>query len=380
MLKLPSGAEVDVTNFEKNYNIPYDIGEDVHIESFMKTWVNSVKSNKISVRQLVHVTSTQDYLELIDRTNQFKNNHNFMISAIVGMPIAPYQDIMILNQEYIFVGLSNDMTSPNNLSFGYVIRSNELASSIRNYFNIYWSSQFSTIIKDKDEIKKRNLTKIKALTYDIDHNIDIKKFNQLMLSVYHINDKHNKIIGIIDNLNILYRNVCCNIIQEDIDRKLDECYSLINSKMNGFFEFDKRQAAELISKMIYNAQGKIVAVSVDIDSENFWMAEDGEKVFQANLDVMSKKQVNIVRIFVSSVEKKANLENIISDQIKSGIEVYYTEYKKGVGETFEDFLIIDNEALLVLNENVKVSIDQREIDRYLVKFSQIKNMGIKIPD
>lgn len=61
LLKLPSGAKIDVTSFEKNYNVPYDVGEDFHIEAFMKTWTDLVKNGRVLVRQLVHVTSPQDY-------------------------------------------------------------------------------------------------------------------------------------------------------------------------------------------------------------------------------------------------------------------------------------------------------------------------------
>ena len=160
LLKIPSGARVDVTSFEKNFNVSYDVGEDVHIESFMKTWGDLVKNGRILVRQLVHVTSPQDYNELQDRVKLFQDNYNFTASVILGMPIVPFFDYMILNQEYIVVGMSDDISSPYNLSFGYAIKSKEIALCFQNHFNIYWSSQFSTIIKDKDEIKENNLRKI----------------------------------------------------------------------------------------------------------------------------------------------------------------------------------------------------------------------------
>ncbi len=379
LLKLPSGAEIDVTNFEKNYNISYDIGEDEHIETFMKKWTEAVKTGRISVRQLVHITSPQDYADLNDRISQFKYNRNFTISAITGLPIVPYGDIMILNQEYVVVGLSNDISSPNNLSFGYAIKSKELALNFRNYFNIYWASQFSIIIKDKDEIKKRNLNNIKAYTYDIDHNLDLKKYNQLILGIYHISDKNINILKLLENLNRLYRNVCYDIMQKDVEEKLNKFYEAINNKMCSFLEFNREYAAKIISKMIFNAKEKICAVSLDIGDNEFWVSEEGKEVFQANIDVVSRKKVNIERIFVCTLDKKLDLQDIISSQSKAGITLFYTEYKKGMGVVFEDFLIIDNEALLVLSEDlIKISINQKEIENYLQKFEHIKHMGNKI--
>lgn len=43
LLKLPNGARIDVTSFEKNYNVPYAVGEDGYIETFMKSWNQMVK-------------------------------------------------------------------------------------------------------------------------------------------------------------------------------------------------------------------------------------------------------------------------------------------------------------------------------------------------
>lgn len=109
----------------------------------------------LQVRQLVHVTTPQDYKELKERVETFRENYNFAISAIVGLPIAPFLDFMVINQEYVVMGFSNDSSSPNNLSFGFVVQSKELALNFQNYFNVYWAGQFSVIVKDKDEIKKK---------------------------------------------------------------------------------------------------------------------------------------------------------------------------------------------------------------------------------
>ncbi len=116
LLKLPTNARIDVTSFEKNYNISYSVGEDVHIEAFMTAWTQAVRSGKFHVRQLVHVTSPQDYNELKDRVYSFKDNWNYTISAMVGMPIAPFSDYIILNQEYVVIGMSNDISCKSLLS------------------------------------------------------------------------------------------------------------------------------------------------------------------------------------------------------------------------------------------------------------------------
>ena len=72
---------------------------------------------------------------------------------MVGLPIAPFMDYMIVNQEYVFIGFSDDMSSPCNFSWGMVIKGKEIAQRLQSHFNIYWSSQFSLLIKDKDEVK-----------------------------------------------------------------------------------------------------------------------------------------------------------------------------------------------------------------------------------
>lgn len=92
----------------------------------MRKWTEAVKTGRISVRQLVHITSPQDYSDLNDRIAQFKNKRNFTISAIAGLPIVPYGDIMILNGEYVLVGLSNDISSPNGESTISIIHHDKL--------------------------------------------------------------------------------------------------------------------------------------------------------------------------------------------------------------------------------------------------------------
>lgn len=379
LLKIPSGARVDVTSFEKNFNVSYDVGEDVHIESFMKTWGDLVKNGRILVRQLVHVTSPQDYNELQDRVKLFQDNYNFTASVILGMPIVPFFDYMILNQEYIVVGMSDDISSPYNLSFGYAIKSKEIALCFQNHFNIYWSSQFSTIIKDKDEIKENNLRKIWGYVHDIEHNIDVKKYNRLMLEIYHINEHNNKFVPFIEELNRFYGNVCYDVLKKDLETKINDCSEFVNNKTKNYVVFERNQAAELISKMIFNAKKNIYAVSLDIDGNEFWVADEGEKVFQSNIDAISQNGVCIQRVFVCSKEKKENLKETIAEQITAGILLYYTEYRKGMGGVFEDFLIIDDEALLVFDENkIKISINHNHINTYYKKFVRIMNMGNKI--
>lgn len=378
ILKLPAGSKIDVTSFEKNYNVSYDVGEDIHIESFMKTWTEMVKEGRVLVRQLVHITSTQDYEELNERLSTFKNNYNFTVSAIVGFPIVPFMDMMVINQEYIFMGLSNDVSSPNNFSFGFAIKGRDLALNYQNYFNVYWSSQFSILVKDKDEIKTKNLKEVGRYVYDIDHDASFVRFNQMLLALYHINEYNVKIIELLENLHRFYGNVCYDIMRNEIETKIRECIDFINKRTHDFVTFDRKDASSIIAKMMFNAKNKIFAVSLDIDGSEFWIADEGESIFQANIDVISKRKVEIQRIFISTKEKRTELETIMDAQIDAGIILYYTEFKQGIGGTFEDFLIIDNEAVLVFTESsVKISIYHPHIDEYFRKFERIKKLGTK---
>ena len=379
LLNFPGGSQIDVTNFEKNYNVPYDAGENTHIASFMKAWTDAIKAGKVTVRQLVHITSPQDYAELLDRVSTFRANPNFTISAIVGLPSVPFEDFMILNQEYVCIGLSSDISSPNNLSFGYAIKCKELALSFQNHFNIYWSNQFSIILKDKDEVKKRQINRIKPFVYDIEHNADLKRYHQIMPGLYNINEHNSQILKILEILNQFYSNVCYEMYQKGIEKKTTDYFKFINNQMQKFLEFDRNQASDLLAKMIFSASSQILATSIDIGGSTFWTDDEGEKVFQANMSVVTKRGIQIERIFVCSQNKKTELQNIISDQIQAGIVVYYTEYKEGMGGTFEDFMIVDNESLLIFNEDkIKISINPAKVESYNRKFKVIKQMGIKI--
>ena len=378
LLKLPNGARIDVTSFEKNYNVPYAVGEDGYIETFMKSWNQMVKGGSLQVRQLVHVTTPQDYKELKERVETFRENYNFAISAIVGLPIAPFLDFMVINQEYVVMGFSNDSSSPNNLSFGFVVQSKELALNFQNYFNVYWAGQFSVIVKDKDEIKKKNLDRMGEYVFDIEHDDNLIRYHEMMLALYRINEHNKKIMPMLDNLNRFYDNMCFELIQDQVEKKLAECSDLIYKKMHNYLNFQRIEAAAIIAKMMFNAKKEILAVSLDIDGSEFWQADEGEKIFNANVDAISKRGVTVQRIFVCPLEKKVELESIMKEQIDAGIEVYYTEYRKGMGGTFEDFLIVDKKSLLVFeSKGVKVSFQKSHINKYIERFNRIKNLGEK---
>lgn len=376
MLKLPNGARIDVTSFEKNYNVPYAVGEDSYIETFMKSWNQMVKGGNLQVRQLVHVTTPQDYKELQERVETFKENYNFAISAIIGFPVVPFLDFMIIDQEYVMMGFSNDSSSPNNLSFGFVVQSKELALNFQNYFNVYWAGQFSVIIKDKDEIKRKNLERMEEYVFDIDHDNNLIRYHEMMLALYRINEHNKKIMPMLDNLNRLYDNSCFELIQDQIEKKIAESSDLVYKKMHNYIKFQRTEAAPIIAKMMFNAKKEILAVSLDIDGSEFWQADEGEEIFKANVDAISRKGVTIQRIFVCPLEKKEELGNIMNEHIAAGIIVYYTEYRRGMGGTFEDFLIVDKKSLLVFeSKGVKVSFQKSHINKYIEKFNRIKNLG-----
>lgn len=376
LLKMPSGVKIDVTSFEKNYNISYEIGENRHIESFMKTWNERVQNGQFVVRQLVHITSEQDYCELCERIGKFKSNYNFTVSAMVGLPIAPFMDYMIVNQEYVFIGFSDDMSSPCNFSWGMVVKGKEIAQRLQSHFNIYWSSQFSLLIKDKDEVKQRNLKKVERYVYDIDHNMNLIKYQGLTLEICHVNEKNRSVVPLLENLNGFYRNCCCDILQSEIERKIDEISEFVKKRTQEYIRFDRDKATELIAKMMMDSKKKICAVSLDIDDNDFWINSEGEEVFRANIDAIKKQKVMIERVFVCTKATREILKEAIDEQCKAGIGVTYTEYKKGMGGTYEDFMIVDNQALLIFEKNcVRVSMNRAHIEQYNKKYLKIKNMG-----
>jgi len=378
LLQLPQGATVDVTSFEKNYNIPYEKGENIYIETFMKTWDELIQNNTLNVRQLVHITSSQDYIELKERVNKFKSNHNFVLSAMVGLPIAPFIDCMIINRQYIFMGFSEDTSSPNNFSFGYVIKSEEVTTKFQNYFNIYWSDRFSVVVKDKDEIQNKNIDDIGDFINDIDHNKNLMKYNKLALELYHINEHNNSIIPMLENLHRLYGNVHMSEINLEIENKIKECEQLIDHATKDFIEFNRDEAADLIARVMFNATKKIIAISLDIDGNQFWIADEGEKVFQANVEAILRRKVIIQRVFVSTLDKKTEIDETIKEHINAGIDVHYTEYKNGIGNDFEDFLIIDNNVLLILaSDYVKITLNKKIVEQYNRKFVDILKISSK---
>ena len=150
------------------------------------------------------------------------------------------------------------MSSPCNFSWGMVIKGKEIAQRLQSHFNIYWSSQFSLLIKDKDEVKQRNLKKIERYVYDIDHNMNLIKYQGLTLEICHVNEKNRSVVPLLENLNGFYRNCCCDILQNEIERKIDETSEFVKKRTQEYIRFDRDKATELIAKMMMDSKKKYV--------------------------------------------------------------------------------------------------------------------------
>lgn len=195
--ELSAGAEVLVTSFDKSDNHDYYKGEDKHTEAMMDDFNNMILQGNIMVRQMVHVSTKKEYNEVVERINRYKNCPKYYLSALSGIPIRPYIDLIVINQETVILDFPNDKSAPYNGTFSVAIVDRDIATQFEKYFDIYWNND-CRVIKGIGGVNEQNLKLLEDLS--LDKLIDVPEYidcRELLLKLLVVGADKEEIIDIV---------------------------------------------------------------------------------------------------------------------------------------------------------------------------------------
>lgn len=367
---LENGAEVLVTAFDKNQGLHYYTGENKHIEAFMDDWSTKIKSNSINVKQIVHVFTKKEAIEMKERVEQYKDCYNYALGAILGMPIRPYIDFAVINKNTVLLSFPNDKTAPYDTAFGLAIRSTEIANEFERYFNIYWNEDCS-IIKNRDGVNEDNLNRIELLALSTSNFSDFKRYNTLLMELIANSAPYRNLNKFIDDLHLLSSVEAYSLPHKLAADKLEKAYDEIHNKiMSSAINIKVSDVQSIMSMSIVSARQKIQATSIEIGDDSYWTTKDGESIFSLNIRSIADRGIAISRIFIMNPVQMDSLSETLQRQRAAGVKVLTIKTEMSTRGAFKDFIIIDNKVVIEIlaNGNAKMYIGKDKIQEYVQIF------------
>jgi hypothetical protein len=365
-----------VTSFDKTPNIPYDKGENKHIEAFMETWSKKIISGSINEKQIAHIFTKKDIKEAIDRISRYSDCFNYSLSTMIGMPIRPYIDFVVINKNTVLLAFPRDRSAPYDTDFGIAIRGSEYADEFERYFNIYWNDDCIPL-KTKDGIVDSNLKTLETLALNANTFAEYKDYNSLLIKLIANAAPYKSLNKLINDLHILSIDGTYGVPQKLAKDKIEKTYNDIHKIL---FEPISIKAVDVQAYMgtsIGNAQFKIQATSVEIGDDSYWTSKDGESIFSLNIGGIANKEITIERIFIMNAAQQKSLSETLVRQSTAGVSVYILTTEMLVRGNFEDFIIIDDKIVIeiLISGEAKMYIKKEKITEYEEKFGVYKKQA-----
>jgi hypothetical protein len=375
---LHDGAEVLVTSFDKNQNTNYYTGEDKHTEALMDDYTKMIQSGNIRVRQMVHVCTRKEYIEVQDRIKLYENCNNYALSAMVGLPIRPYIDFAIINKETVMLSFSNDKAAPYNEGFSFAIKDNEIASQFEKYFDIYWNND-CRVIKGNDGINQNNLIWLEELS--LDDIVDVPEYTDyksLLLKLIISLKEFGNLKDIIKKLHQLAYQKTFFRQREIAKTELDKLYLCLRKEiMEEAINMTWRESRAIFAHISTYVQKKILSVMV-IKTDSYWAGTNRMEEFVNGLMKMDK---GILReqILVLSSDDLAKYKKKLREERKAGVQVFVIIDDEIQTEEYKDFTIVDDVIIINLldNDKAKSIIEEKKIQEYNSDFATIKFKATK---
>jgi hypothetical protein len=373
--QIKGNPEVYVTHFEKLGDLSYDDGDSDIEKELMKNWIEKIKNGNFrEVRQIVHLSSKHDYYDTYKRLMDYQNCTNFKLNVMIGLPLEPFLDFVIVQDNFLIIDFSKDSKLPFDTDFGIFIRNKAVITDFIQYFNIWWDRSIS--IKDRNRINLNEFKSIFRKLPDFYYTDSNKQFNSNLLGMTRDIEVLNPLNLLLDKLNL------CNayIYKEKIIKLINDAITRVD-KISA--EEIKIKEGDYItcSEYIYNsAIDKIFAVSNESKNDdhffNNWNSELGNKIIELNEFALSRG-VEIERIFILTNEQLKNddMQAILKEQSDKGIKIY-SILNTNV-EIDEDFIISDNNLLMFLSNEesaeclATITRETAQIRKYQDKYNKL---------
>lgn len=364
--KLSANSFIYVTTFDK-YDANYDHteGKEMFSDTFMDCWDRYVVKRHVMVKQLVHVTDMHDVEQLTSRLKNNKKSNNFIISVIVGLPIVPYLDWIVIDNRYTLISIVTDASNPYDGGFGFAIDNVEIAKAFITYFEIYSNSKISKVVLNKNGVVEEEHLK-EVETSAMLTRPDLEEIGNINKALFKILFDQNVRTCITNIASSLHNIAVC-----------DKTGVLLNNAINiikkiAFYNQIDITVEESLSALlkIYGSERiNIKAVSCADIIPGFWTDDIG-KAIQRLCNDESKKNV-IERVYIYSKDDSATRKLIKEQKLVTSYTIDKDKFPTAVTDV-EDFILVDDKMLLVLkNDSAQISIDKETIKYYTNKFKSL---------
>lgn len=364
--KLSSNSSIYVTTFDK-YNANYDHteGKELDSDTFMDCWEKYVVKKNILVKQLVHITDKHDVEQLISRIENNKKSNNFIISVMVGLPLVPYIDWIVIDGRYTLITIPSETSNPYDGEFGFAIDNRELAQAFITYFELYNNSKLSKVVLGKNgTVETSHLNDVTESVMQA--RPDLEEMNEINKYLFNVLSNNNIRYYMNDVSTMLHKISICDKTGILLDLAIK---SLRDCSIQDQSEISVEESLSALLK-IYGSEGvNIKAVSCSDVLPSFWSDDVGKAIQRLCKD--SSKNNRIERVYIYNGDDDVT-EKMIKDQ--KSVASYKIDKKKFpvVAAEAEDFILVDDKMLLILkNESASISLNQDIIKKYSEKFKSL---------
>lgn len=378
----PNDSLVCVTHFEKYRSIAYNSGETLYEKRLMDLWDSKIKNCEIQVRQIVHIATKTDMIEVEKRVDAYKNYQNFQLNVIIGAPVLPYLDMLVIRNHWGSIALSSDSNEPFIENYAISIKNMEIINELERSFNILWT-KCSIPIKNKQGIDEKSLNFIKNLIPDdsrFNYLLNDSNIHTLLIAKYPLLDRLLSFLP--QHLSKSQELSIGNLFTDRIENIINSVENNLNDLFEEELILDKAESMECLKNIFINSNSTINAVSWSEDQAEFWENPYGKLILKLNKDAVENRNVKITRIFILTQDQRKNdkVKRIIKNQEDIGISVLIASEELLPKELINDFLILDNELLFHLKLNNEttfidqcgLSVNTKSVREMMQSFNQLR--------
>jgi len=376
---LPPQSELYVTHFEKNRSAPFDEGEREAERDFMEIWQKMIEDDRISVRQIVHVSSKFDLDETRSRLDRFKSCINFELCVMVGSFVQPYQDVFIAPGHWVLLALPSDPNNPYAQRINVFIESPKIADSFATAFMANWGSTDCYAIKTGAIIRSTYLAELQSKLPSTEREHLISAFKTIPGEIADLGTVSNSVAQCISLLHSLARRFRVSSYSDHLNDLVHSIIGIIGTDEKKPIELAGPKGSTALIEIVRSATRSIDAVSVDLTSSSFWNTEFGRDYLASNKEAANVRNIPVRRVFVLSADDNSHTTGAINEHESFAECRLVTD---DIAGEVMDFIIVDSEVLYTITEQhngqierCQISISTLDLNDRIADFQKLWNVG-----
>lgn len=138
--RIAPGSEIFVTHFEEPRNplqvTPHDrpLNAYYYEEEFMDKWFRTIHEKELRVTQLLLINSDEDIEGLRNRMRVTEEIATYSIAFLLGPPMLVFVDFILVPDDFVLIGFSDNQSMRNLNVFGILIRG---GTTVKRFEHMY---------------------------------------------------------------------------------------------------------------------------------------------------------------------------------------------------------------------------------------------------